>query len=434
LATLALVLDWLAQVWEWSLVGVVENRTHGVITYSTPIGSSLPTYLSYLALAIFISAGVLSVLQSRRRRFAILIPFSLYLILACGTFWLLVGYDPSEYRFALGPGGPLTFVMCVGVYAGFDRTLWPALRPVALVIAYAATALGLYYALRLSGIGVFEGPTPMNQHLPTGFWFALYALLSGGSSGWKSHVVALIPIALCIPIAILIASRSLAILPTLALALGLMSVFKSSIRVMPVKTLALGLLAVILLGAGMWGFTIAMPDQLERFEGRLTEDTRTPQYSQFFEQVPVVSLITGLGPNATYTYRNQSGYSYIDNQFLFILFRYGLPMLLGYCAIVLWPGLRLLVCGGGEKERLLGFFFAFWTLAMLGVSIFHAIVNNPPNLLTILLAGRCFTLIPLRGKPTSTRQRSVRFVSGKAISSNDARGLGWVARTSRSRQ
>lgn len=391
LAILALVLDWLAEVLEWSTRRLVEFQDNGVTFYRlSPGDSSFPAWLSHLALAIFVSAGVLSALQSRRPRLPRLIPFFLGTMLAYGAFWVIVGFEPAEYRYAFGTAGPLLFVMCLGVYAGLDLTLWHRLRPIVLALAYCSVTLGAYYTVRLSVMGTFKGPTPMNQHLQTAFWFAFAALVIGRSSGWKSHLVALIPIALCVPIAILMASRSWTLLTTLALGLGLKIAFQERFRVTPAKTLALGLLSITILGAGMWLLSRALPERVEALENRLLEDTRSGQYSQFFQQIPATSLIAGLGPKATYAYNDWDNYDYIDNQFLFILFKFGLPVLLGYCAVVLWPGLRLLIGARTQQERLPGVFIAFWTLASLGVSVFHGITNNPQNLIAILLAGRCF--------------------------------------------
>ena len=51
-------------------------------------------------------------------------------MLAYGTFWVIVGFEPAEYKYALSTIGPLTYVMCMGVYAGLDLTLWHRLRPI----------------------------------------------------------------------------------------------------------------------------------------------------------------------------------------------------------------------------------------------------------------------------------------------------------------
>lgn len=417
LVIMALVLDWLAQVLEWSARSLIEFQNNGVTLYTmSRTGSSFASWLSYLALAIFVGAGVLNATQLRRPRLPVLVPFFLCTMLAYGTFWVIVGFDPSEYRYAFAMRGPLLFVMCLGVYSGLDLTLWRRLRPIVLALAFFSVALSAYYTIQLSVLGKFEGPTPMNQHMQSAFWFALAALVIGGSTGWKGDVLALIPIALCVPIAILMASRSWTLLAIFGFGLGLKIVFQEILRLSATKSLALGLFASVILLAGIWLLSIAFPERFDTFKGRLGEDTRSSQYSQFFQQVPVAGLITGLGPKATYTYNALTDYNYIDNQFLFILFKFGLPVLLGYFAVVLWPGLYMLVNAVDHRERSLGFFFGTWTLATLGVSTFHSITNNPQNLMAILLAGRCFLFMTLSGKSASNRQGPVRLLRRRLAS------------------
>jgi hypothetical protein len=389
---LALVLDWLGQTWEW--IGAAPGATANTIE---PNGSSLPTWLRYFALALFVGAGLFGAVKLRRRmpRF---VPFFLGIMLAYGTMWVIIGLEPSEYKNALGTSGPLLFVMCLGVYAGLDFALWRRVRPILLVLAYASVGLAAYYTVTLQFSGMLEGPTPINQHVQTGFWLAFAALIIGRSHHWKKNILAVIPIAVCVPIAMLMASRSWTVLTLLALGLGLLITFRERLRLGPAKILLFSVAALVAVLALVGIALLAFPDRMETLTGRLTEDTRTSEYSEFFDQVPVTRLITGLGPKATWGFGNQAEYEYFDNQFLFILFKFGLPVLLGYCAVVIWPGLRLLVSPAGRRDRALGWFFIFWILAALGISVFHGITNNPQNFIAILLAGRCFLLLTSKGK------------------------------------
>ncbi|MGD0615978.1 MAG: hypothetical protein ABSA69_11110 [Verrucomicrobiota bacterium] len=409
MAILALVAAWLATVVRWHSGSISVDQGHGMTLYSFMAEDSrTDRILRLFALSLFVLAGLLGALASRRPRLPGLVVFLLATMILYCAFWCLVSYEPSEYW----PGliqttSPLIFTMCLGVYAGFDPTLWPKLRPLALAIAYGSVVLGAYYTVRLTIKGTFEGSNPTVEHLQIAFWFGLCALVLHKSSRWRDCVPALIPIALCIPIAIVASSRSFTLLTTLGLLTGLLVPLQHHFRSMAVKVLALGLLSAVVFGVGLWLLSLAAPERVLALKDRLTEDTRSGQYSQFFQQVPVTSLFAGLGPKATYTFNDRSNYDYVDNQFLFILFKFGLPVLLGYCAVVIWPGLRLLIGAGTQQQRLLGVFFVLWTLATFGLSIFHAITLNPQNLVVVLLAGRALTLaktarkppLPLRGSP-----------------------------------
>ena len=68
------------------------------------------------------------------------------------------------------------------------------------------------------------------------------------------------------------------------------------------------------------------------------EDTRSGQYVVFFlNNTHGMILLLGLGLNATYTYLGNDFYPYFDNQFMFIMFHYGiLPVIswiVVYCCV-----------------------------------------------------------------------------------------------------
>ncbi len=417
LAILALVVAWLATVARWHSGSISVDQSHATTIYSFVADDSRAyRILRLVAFLVFPLAGVLGALERRRPRLPGLAFFLLVTMILYCAFWCLVSYEPSEYW----PGliqttSPLIFIMCLGVYAGFDPTLWPKLRPLALAIAYGSVALGAYYTVRLTIKGTFEGSNPTVEHLQIAFWFGLCALVLHKSSRWRDCVPALIPIALCIPIAIVASSRSFTLLTILGLLAGLLVPLQRHFRLMAVRVLALGLLTVLVFGVGWWLLSMAAPERVVALKDRLMEDTRSSQYSQFFQQAPVTSLIIGLGPKATYTLNDRANYDYIDNQFLFILFKFGLPVLFGYCAVVIWPGLRLLIKPGSQQQRLLGVVFVLWTLATLGFSIFHAITVNPQNLAVVLFAGRAFTLAKTTRKPPFQRYPNPRQVRSQAI-------------------
>ena len=142
---------------------------------------------------------------------------------------------------------------------------------------------------------------------------------------------------------------------------------------------------------------------LEGLLDRLGEDTRTHQLETFMAQVPVTGLVSGMGPNAGYAFRDQPNYLFIDNQILFLLFKFGLPGLAGYALTILWPGMRAMPRAVSPEEKVAPIMLGLWILALLGISIFNAVAHNPSNYLIALLAGRCLA-IGARSvvKPTGT--------------------------------
>jgi hypothetical protein len=393
LVFVSLLVQWLATALNWMGCSVVRSEFAGA-GYTIPMIESRPVdYLHFLGLGLFIGAGLLSALLPRRVRLSGATLVFMTLMLTSCTCWWILGYEPSEYLRSLGAyHSPFTFVMCLGVIAGFDPSLWRFIRPLLLTLAYASMVCGAYYTLRFGFMASFQGPTPMVEHLQISFWLALVVLVLAPPERWLQSGLALVPILTCIPTAVVISSRSFTVLSTLALAFGLLCALRGRIRFSANNIVAVAGVTTIVVSALLFLLSVTAPERFLALKERVFDDSRSSQYVQFFDQVPVERLILGLGPKATYTYNLRANYEYIDNQFLYILFKLGLPVLLGYVAVVLWPGLRLLLEPVNQSQRMEGVIFLFWILASLGLSIYHALVPNPQNFLIILLAGRAVAL------------------------------------------
>ncbi len=101
----------------------------------------------------------------------------------------------------------------------------------------------------------------------------------------------------------------------------------------------------------------------------------------------------GTGPLSTYGFGKDLNFLWFDNQLLMILWKFGVTAMLGYFMLVLWPGLKLLASAETDEEQGLGMTTLLWLLATLGLAIYHGVVQNPQNFLTILIAGRCYAIL-----------------------------------------
>jgi hypothetical protein len=406
LVLVAIIVSWFATLAKWHSTSVSVDMSQGVPVYRVEADDSRgQRVLEGFSLFCFVLAGVMSAVNSRRLQIPRLVAFLLATMLMDCVYWCLVTYAPSEYwPLLIGSTSPFLFVICLGVFAGFDPTLWHKLRPVAIAIAFGSMILGIYYTINYTVKGIFEGSNPTIEHLQIAFWFGMLCLTLRKSSSWLGCLPGLLPIASAIPMAVMASSRSFIILAILGLLTGLMIPLQRGRRISVAKMIALGFFTVIALAIGLWVLILVAPDRIQTLNDRLADDSRSGQYEEFFQQVPITSLILGGGPKATYTMRNVADYDYFDNQFLFILFKFGIPVLLGYCAIVIWPGLRLLIKTRRKHHRLLAIVIVFWTLAGLGLSVFHNISVTPQNLVIVLLAGWCWSALATREKGPLTRK------------------------------
>jgi energy-coupling factor transporter transmembrane protein EcfT len=114
---------------------------------------------------------------------------------------------------------------------------------------------------------------------------------------------------------------------------------------------------------------------------RIDADTRSDQLTTFFSQVTMSEMIFGQGVSGRYFWNGRS-YGFIDNQLLFLCFRYGIvPML-----VLLLMIIRGIVIGWKNKENEI-YILLMWLAALLGLSVYFNISMDISNLIVMMLIG-----------------------------------------------
>lgn len=152
LAILALIAAWLATVARWHNCSISADQSAGVTIYRAVADDSrMERVLRAFTLAVFVTAGLLGALEARPPRLPRGVAFVFAIMLMHCAIWCVLSYQPSDdWSALLSVTSPFVFTMCLGVFAGFDRSLWRPLRTVALGIAYGSVALGAYYTIQLT--------------------------------------------------------------------------------------------------------------------------------------------------------------------------------------------------------------------------------------------------------------------------------------------
>ncbi len=92
------------------------------------------------------------------------------------------------------------------------------------------------------------------------------------------------------------------------------------------------LMGLLLIFIAILGVSYVFPEITGNLFNRGVEDTRSGQYVIFFAQHSWKDLILGLGINASYSYLGNVNYTYFDNQFMFVMFHYGIfPVIVWLC-------------------------------------------------------------------------------------------------------
>jgi hypothetical protein len=312
----------------------------------------------------------------------------LYAVAACG--WFMVGWGRMSKEELLTEGdSALTWLLCLGVAVGTRQEVWKELGRIAGIAAWLLLPGMLYSLTMLRDYGRFATVNPQVMYLSLVQWFACYYLLSSPSAAWRSKAVRSIPLLCCFLVAVFNQGRGWTVQCVLAfLLLAARPLFLREAKAAS-SLLQSGVVAALALTIAFFLLLQFKPEAIYGWMARATEDTRTEQYQQFFSQVGVSDLLIGKGPGAGYRFGNRSNYGSFDNQYIWMLFKGGFLIALGYTVLVILPGFRLFFRARNERDYAAAGTLILWSLALAGLSTFNAIGFSAQNYFIVLLAGYC---------------------------------------------
>ncbi len=399
LTAMAMILGWLGPLY-CMMGGSLETnyspeRIETLFVYEANWPGRL---LIALGAACFIMAGLLSQARQRGFRLGQAARIGLWALLACSLFWFLWIVNPADLKTSLNiTYTPLMWFMVIGIFVAFGLPISQDVDMVVLSIAVlsAGHALWAYHADTLIAMA---GGSPLYTSFVTAFWTLAYCVAAPGALLNRVRSFLWVPLLVLAYLAIVVGMRGWSIqIGFLAVMLVAMSHRRQSLP----YYVGGGLAAICLVA---WVMHV-QPGLLDRFFERLGADTRSHQYQDLFLRVDWVGLFRGYGPLATYDSGRTQGYNYIDNQVLYVLFKFGAVTLIGYVLVILLPAVRVLFLPVPWRVRALAVVPVLWLLAMVGVSTFSAITMNTANYVLILTAGHCHSIL---WRHQSTRGRGGR--------------------------
>mgnify|MGYP004572951531 FL=1 len=150
------------------------------------------------------------------------------------------------------------------------------------------------------------------------------------------------------------------------------------------------LMGLLLIFIAILGVSYVFPDITGNLFNRGVEDTRSGQYVIFFAQHSWKDLIFGLGINASYRYLGNINYTYFDNQFMFVMFHYGIfPVIVWLCVYAsILKNSKIY----NEQNRIViqaaKFVGLFVLLAYMGVSTYYQIELGYNGVIVMILIGK----------------------------------------------
>ncbi|WP_144554600.1 hypothetical protein [Bacillus sp. X1(2014)] len=276
---------------------------------------------------------------------------------------------------------------------GYDKTVFKSAKNVIPYIIVTMIVLilwnGISFILQY-GISVETRSSPSKEMfsvLISAYW--CYAL--GMSDNRRTHKSFKYILGICLLIcAFLIRSRSwviqgvLVLYSIMILSPGKHSFFK---KILSACIVVLVFIAIIVLFPNITGALF----------NRIGEDTRFGQYETFFSQVSPISLIWGNGMNAGYSFLGNPNYKYFDNQFIYMMFHYGMVPILCLIGVIshLFRKIKRGTLNKDEEAfifgcRLMSFFFL---AALGGLSVYYKLGWNLSTLLVFVFIGRAHKMV-----------------------------------------
>ena len=328
----------------------------------------------------------------------------LYAVAAC--FWFVIGLGRmGRDEILTEPDSALTWFLCLGVAAGTRQGVWRQLGRIAGIAAWLLLPWMLYSLTMLKNYGRYDGVNPQVMYLSLVLWFACYYLLSTPGAAWLPRAARSIPLLGCFFVAVFNQGRGWTIQCILVfLLLAARPLFLREAKAAS-NLLKTGVVAVLALATVFFLLLLFHPLAIKGWIARASEDTRTGQYKEFFSQVQVADLITGKGPGAGYAFDDRfSNYRSFDNQFIWMLFKGGFLIALGYTVLVIFPGFRLFFRARNERDYAAASTLILWSLGLAGLSTYLNIGFSTQNYFIIVLAGYCHwrlaaqpSEVPIRG-------------------------------------
>ena len=405
LILVALVCKCIAGVMVAARTGLVDNPVSGYTADSEAAKSAAYYLLHGVSLLAFIFGGALAFRTHWRivPKWALLAFLLLQSLNVMWTFLEFTGQRYSGLWQMSGDQGPLVWLSGLGLFAGLDRRLWPRLESLLRVLALAAIPLLLYACVRAPSDGHVIGASSSLQLLVLAWWPVAWVFLESATAvGWSRYRYHLSYV-LLIVVALLCRSRSWFLVSVLLLPARYWLSNRASVGCAYLQWELRRETLLSLFGACLVaGLILSMRpawayDAWSGLNERLTEDTRTAQYTWFFDSVDPGTLILGQGPNATYDFGNSSDYLYFDNFYLLALFRGGVPLLLSYIVLALVPAVLGVSRGWSGPELSAAIILVFWGIMLGGVSTFIGPFLTFYNFIVYLLVGRCYLAMSRQG-------------------------------------
>ena len=328
------------------------------------------------------------------KRIDFYLKFSFVLILIASLLWTFISFSFEEIlsKKIFSSTGPFVWLSCVLMFSGREQITWIYVKPVIKFIALVTAIMALRQLLLVGNSGNYVRYFSSEvRYMLILMWFGGWVFLSRDKSKYILSLVWIVPYLVFIVLAIYTRTRSWLLMGVIIFIVDFCFSNKSNRHIDKKQWIKNKLILSIYISMAIFSVLI-FSDEIVGFFNPLADraltDTRSTQYVEFFSQVSVPDLIFGLGPKATWVWGGED-YQYIDNGYIWIAFIGGMPMLVSYFLLIIFPGFKAFLVGGDKDIVVASILVILWGLACTGLSTYSIPSLSPYCFLLYLLAGRC---------------------------------------------
>lgn len=366
------------------------NGYYGFYSMSPAVGT-LDQMLLAISAILGVAVSLYGFIREIRRHGFLIVLLSSGVLLMCFIVWVIKFLDKNPLTLLfVGNFTPLFLLFMGCVFLGFDESFVLFLSKLCKILANICLLLALYFTAEFyftyTGTGIRFGNSLIMAFFQYGFYFATFYVFTNKDLQYdskKHHMIVLSLLALVI--AVCSVSRGW-ILQAVILVLYVMlgnENGKSPNYSKLVRRIVVVLLVLVIVAALLIEY---VPKIMGTLGNRLMQDTRSTQLDEFLSQLTPANAFFGQGYDATYIESAHGTYSYIDNQFLMMIFRYGILPAFVYCSMFVYATIM------SFRKRKAGNIYwlavLMWMLALNGLAIYLSLNIDIQNFVTLLLCGR----------------------------------------------
>lgn len=308
--------------------------------------------------------------------------FSLLSMFAFSIIWFLDSlqhYSIMTVLVNLNTPPVILWYVIVGFLLGTDDRCWHLVKKIVPLIAITFTLMSLFTAIdfNIKFTGARMAESSLLTYFMTGLWATAFWIFTAGKETIRSSLSKLLLVFILVIVALITNSRGWLLQSSFLLLYTIISNNKKN----KLSIIVTRVLIVVLIIIGINWLKEYFLTAYTNLVNRIGADTRSDQLSTFFSQVTISQMIFGQGVSARY-YWNGRSYGFIDNQLLFVCFRYGIVPMVVFLLMII----RGIVIGWKNKKNE-KYMLLMWLAALLGLSVYFNIGMDQSNLIVMMLIG-----------------------------------------------